>query len=112
MEGRYEKFCSSAQAAVKLAIAAEDCFKKDTPEDCRCAYGEYLRTRLRPAAEFYVQREETENLQNLWELQCFSPGLLNDLLQLAAQQQKNASYVWLLRKKQETWGFSPRQFRL
>ena len=112
MEKRYEKFLESRQAAVKLSIAAEDCFQKDITDSCRKAYEEYLRLRLRPAAELLVKAEDLERLDSLWELQCFSESMLNDLLQLSAGEHKNASYVWLLQKKQESCGFPSRDFSL
>ena len=112
MDARYEKFMESRQPAVRLSIAAEDYFRQETGEDCRRAYGEYLRLRLRPAAELLVRQEALSSLEGLWELQCFSEGLLNELLSLAAREQKNTSYVWLLRKKKDSFGFSPRTYAL
>ena len=112
MEKRYEKFRESRQPAVKLAIAAEDYFLESTSETVRRAYGDYLRLRLRPAAELLVGDEDPERLEGLWNLQCFSRGMLDDLLKLAALEHKNVSYIWLLKKKQEICGFSPRDFSL
>ena len=110
VDGKYEKFLNSKQPAVKLSIAAEDYFLPEEKEEYRRAYGDYLRSRLRPAAELLVRQEKLSSLEGLWELQCFSESLLNELLSLASREQKNASYVWLLRKKQESFGFSPRAY--
>ena len=112
MEGRFQKFLESRQAVVKLQIASEDYFLPDLPPAPRKAYEEYLRLRLRPAAEWLVRAEDPERLQKLWELQCFSEAMVNDLLSLSLAEHKNVSYVWLLRKKQETWGFPSRDFSL
>ena len=110
MDGRYEKFLNSKQPAVKLSIAAEDYFQPETDQSYRRAYGDYLRLRLRPAAELLVRQENLSSLEGLWELQCFSESLLNDLLALSSREQKNASYIWLLGKKRESFGFSPRTY--
>ena len=110
MDGRYEKFLESKQPAVKLSIAAEDYFLPETREDQRKEYENYLRIRLRPAAELLVRQEKLSSLEGLWNLQCFSESLLNELLLLSSREQKNVSYVWLLGKKRESFGFSPRTY--
>ena len=112
MEERFYKFQNSLQAGVKLSIAAEDFSLKEIPESIYSVYCEYLRQRLRPAAERMVEGEDTSRLEKLWQLQNFPEGMLNELLTVAAREQKNAAYVWLLRKKEETWGFSPRDLSL
>ena len=112
MNGRYEKFRQSRQAAVKLRIAVEDYFQEDLPEVCRSAYGTYLQQRSRPASELLIRREDTEGLQKLWDLSWFPKAQMDDLLRLAAEEHKNAAFVWLLRKKQEFCGFPPRDFSL
>ena len=112
MEHRLQKFKESLQAAVKLSIAAEDYFKSPLTEEEEQAYGPYLKQRLRPAAQLLVEREDLDRLEGLWGLEAFSQALLEELLQLAISQHKNAAYVWLLRKKQENFGFSPEEFSL
>ena len=112
MEQRFLKFQESKQAAVKLAIAAEDFYSAATPPEYLSVYCEYLRSRLRPAAELLVRQEDTDRLQKLWDLQCFPEGMLNELLKLSSREKKNASYMWLLRKKGESFGFPPRDYSL
>ena len=108
--GKYEKFLDSKQPGVKLSIAAEDYFLPETSREHRKAYGDYLRLRLRPAAELLVRQEKISSLEGLWELQCFSESLLNELLTLASREQKNTAYVWLLRKKRDSFGFTLRNY--
>ena len=81
VSGRYEKFLETRQPAVKLSIAAEDYFLPETKEECRKEYGDYLRIRLRPAAELLVRQEKLSCLDGLWDLQCF-PIFLMRLVQL------------------------------
>ena len=112
MENRLQKFKESLQASVRLSIAAEDYFKASLTAEEEKAYSAYLKQRLRPAAQLLVECEDTERLEGLWSLEAFSPALLEELLQLAISQHRNAAYVWLLRKKQESVGFAPEEFSL
>ena len=112
MEERFHKFQSSLQPAVKLSIAAEDFAQVETPAEFRKEYCKYLCLRLEPAARKFVEAEDTFRLEQLWQLQKFSESLLNELLSFAAEKQKNAAFVWLLRKKEETFGFPPRDLSL
>ena len=112
MEERFRKFEASKQAAVKLSIAAEDFFREDLPENWEKAYGAYLQQRIRPAAELLIREEDIEKLQTLCELQWFPDQQLDDFLQLACREHKLCAYVWLLKRKREKLGFSPRDFSL
>ena len=112
MENRFQKFKESLQAPVRLSIAAEDYWKEPLTAEEAKAYSEYLKQRLRPAAQLLTEREDIERLEGLWNLEAFSPDLLEELLQLAISQHRNASYVWLLKKKQENVGFLPEEFLL
>jgi len=111
LEQRYEKFTQSRQEPLRLAIALEDCWR--TPNAAhRAAYETYLRHRLRPAAAELTKREDTDGLDLLSALAPFSPALIDELIALAASGQRSAALVWLLMKKQQTHGFSPRQYLL
>ena len=111
MEERFEKFRESKQAAVKLQIALEDYFREDLPQRMRDAYGTYLKMRIRPAAEQLIREEKLDKLDRLWT-RGWIPLPLDSFLRLAAEEHKNAAFLWLLEKKQETGGFSPRDFSL
>ena len=112
MEARFRKFQESLQPAVKLQIAAEDYFKEGLSQSCREVYRNYLKSRLRPGAQLLILEEDTDRLEGLWAIEAFSGPLTEDLLQFSIENQKPAAYTWLLRKKQETWGFHPRDYRL
>ena len=110
MEKRYEKFTSSGQAAVKLDIALADWFRKDLPEPIRKTYGDYLRQRIRPAAEELIRRDDPRHLEAL--AQWIPDSQLDLLLDLAAREHKNSALVWLLNRKQKTLGFGREDFSL
>ncbi len=105
---RYQKFQESKQAAVKLDIALEDFFREE--ETHREVYGQYLRQRIRPAVEELIRREDLEKLEQLNQLGWLPP--VDDFLKLAAREKKNAAFVWLLRLKQEKYGFCEESFSL
>lgn len=109
---RFEKFRTSQQPGIKLSIAAEDYFLEELPEKYRAAYGAYLQQRIRPAVELLIQNEGTEELEKLWSLGCIPVRQMDDFLLLASRKHKNAAFAWLLQKKQESCGFSPRDFSL
>lgn len=107
---RYQKFQESKQAAVKLDIALEDFFQEEVPQAHREAYGQYLRQRIRPAVEALIRREDLERLEYFHQQGWLPP--VDDFLKLAAREQKNAAFVWLLRIKQERYGFTEENFSL
>ena len=112
METRFLKFKSSAQPAVKLAIAAEDFFRPELPEEYRQVYGRYLQQRIRPAVELLILEDDADRLEELARYGWFPEAGIDDFLQKAAREHKNSAYVWLLKRKQETRGFAPRDFSL
>ena len=111
MDARYEKFTASRQEPLRLAIALEDWLR--TPNAAhRAAYEAYLLRRLRPAAAELVRQEETQTLDALHALSPFSPALIDELVALAAKEQRSAALVWLLQQKQRSHGFTPRHYSL
>ena len=107
---RYQKFWESKQAAVKLDIALEEFFREGVPQAHRDAYGQYLRQRIRPAVEQLIRREDLEKLECFHQQGWLPP--VDDFLKLAAREQKNAAFVWLLRIKREQYGFTEESFSL
>ena len=110
MEQRYEKFRKSGQAAVKLDIALTDWFLPELPEAIRKVYGDYLRQRIRPAAEALIRRDDPEHLEAL--AQWIPDSQLDLLLELAAREHRNSALVWLLDRKRNTLGFPQEEFPL
>lgn len=109
---RFEKFCASRQAPVQLEIAMADGFREDVPEQYRREYQRYLRRRVRPFGEQLIAREDVQMLEKLENLGWLTPELMDSFLHTAAQTHKNASLAWLLRRKQETYGYRKRDFSL
>lgn len=110
MQARWQKFKESRQEPLRLAIALEDFFLPDCPTEARAGYEAYLRRRIRPAAAELVRTEDLDKLEQLssW----LTGSLVEELLQLASKEQRSASLIWLLRLKQECYGFTPPDFSL
>jgi len=110
MEERYLKFTQSRQEPLRLAIALQDYFLPVCSPEARQAYEAYLRRRIRPAASELVRAEEIDKLEQIapW----LSKELVEELLRMAAKEQRTAALVWLLRLKQEAYGFQAPEFPL
>ena len=93
---------------MKLQIAVDGFF--DENGDHRQEYGKYVHSRILPAAQLLIDREDTEKLQKLWDLGWLcSP---DDLLQYAIRKEKMAAFAWLLQYKQNTAGFCRKDLSL
>lgn len=111
-ETRYETFLQSKQPPVALQLAMEDFFAPDLPEEYRKTYGDYLHRRIRPLAEKLIEQEDLDKLEILDQLQWLTPNLVDEFAKMAKDKQKSAALVWLLTKKQETYGFKRESFEL
>lgn len=107
----YEKFCSTGQEPVKLAIALR-CYFMEQEETRRQAYGHYLRKRIRPAAEQLIEDEGVERLAYLEQQGWISEYLLEGFIKRARDRGKTASLVWLLHLKNEKYGYRDKDFSL
>ena len=112
MRERYLKFLESKQEKLRLSIALQDYFEESCPEQYTDAYGQYLRRRIRPAAERLMETEEFDKLSVLWDMGLISPQLLDSLLIESVQKGATASMVWLLQLKNEKLGFKRAEFEL
>ena len=109
---KYDKFRESQQAAVKLQIAAERFFMESEPEQRRAVYGAYLKQRIRPAMELLIRQENLQALETLYTLGWLPLGQIDDFLEMAAEAHKNSALIWLLKLKNKTLGFAPRDLSL
>lgn len=111
-EARYEAFLQSKQPPVALQLAMEDFFAPDLPEAYRKTYGEYLHKRIRPLAEKLIEQENLDKLEEIDRLGWLTPKLVDEFAKMAKDKQKSAALMWLLAKKQETYGFTKESFEL
>lgn len=109
----YQKFMSSKQAAVRLELALLGFFQSDGYTDKQHRdFGDYLRLRIRPAAEALIQRDALEQLQTLEELGWMDASVIEDSMDYAIRNQKTQAFIWLLERKNRKYGFHDRSFAL
>ena len=109
----YQKFMSSKQAAVRLELALLGFFQSDGYTDKQHRdFGDYLRLRIRPAAEALIQRDALEQLQTLEELGWMDASVIEDSMDYAIRNQKTQAFIWLLERKNRKYGFHGRSFAL
>lgn len=78
----------------------------------RSEYGRYLKNRIRPAVEKLIGDNEIEKLQVLEEKGFFGERELEGFLKTAREQNRPAVLLWLLRLKNEKYGYRDRDFSL
>lgn len=108
-----DKFLSSGQENIRLAIALERFFElhpKDSVLYFR--YREYLKKRFRPAMEKLILARETEKVKALFELAEVTPVQMDELLVLAQKYGSTECVLWLLAKKEEQFGFGGKDMEL
>lgn len=112
-EKLYDKFCTTQQEPVKLAIALR-CFfmEQEVEEEQRSAYGQYLRKRIRPAVEQLIEEEGVGQLAYLEARGWIGEELLEGFIRRARERGKTASLVWLLHLKDEKYGYTDKDFSL
>lgn len=109
----YQKFLASRQEPVRLELALQGYFlNEEIPDAQRKVFADYLRRRIRPAAEALMQREELSKLQTLEAQGWMDAALVEDCLRTAIRLKKTEAFIWLLGVKAEKYGFSDRVFDL
>lgn len=85
---------------------------QETGTERRSEYGRYLKNRIRPAVEKLIGDNEIERLQVLEEKGFFGERELEGFLKTAREQNRPAVLLWLLRLKDEKYGYRDRDFSL
>ena len=112
-EKLFQKFGSSRQEAVRLAVALRGFFLiEGLKAEQKDTFGSYIKRRIRPAAEALVELDDSEHLGELEQLGWLDEKLTDHLLQTAIRQQRSGMTVWLLQLKTREYGFHDRDFQL
>ena len=112
MEERYQKFTTSKQEPLRLAIALEGFFQEGTDSAAREAYVQYLHRRLLHAGAALIEADDTSRLAQLAAQGWFTAKQTDELIRMAREKRRTAALVWLLRWKGEQYGFHDRDFSL
>lgn len=110
----YEKFKSTGQERVKLSLALEGFFDETSGcmEDAKLAYSQYLRRRIRPAMELLIREENIQKMEQLEKNNWFGRNELESFIRTARKEQKLESLVWLMKLKDDKYGYTDRDFTL
>lgn len=109
-EAVYRRFRETKQERLRLEAALEGFFLEEAGH--REEYGAYLKNRIRPAAEKLMADSELEKLQVLEERGFFGERELEGFLKLARELERPAVLLWLMRLKDEKYGYRDRDFSL
>ncbi|MGN0978015.1 MAG: hypothetical protein ACI4PH_08175 [Faecousia sp.] len=108
----YQKFRASSQEPVRLELALQGFFLEEADETPRQEFANYLKRRIRPAAEALIKADDLPKLQTLEELGWLNANLVEDCLEMAIRLKKTQAFLWLLGVKAEKYGFPDRNFDL
>ncbi|MDO4337247.1 MAG: hypothetical protein Q4C91_04060 [Eubacteriales bacterium] len=115
----YRKFTGTKQQKLRLEAALQGFFlaeengaKAAQKEAYKEEYKSYLKTRIRPAMEALIREEETEKMEALAQFGWFGAKELETFIRSAREQGKLSALVWLLKLKQEKYGYQDKDFSL
>ena len=108
----YQKFRTSSQERVRLALALQGFFQGQIEKAYLQEFAQYLKRRIRPAAEALIKADELPKLQRLEELGWMDASIVEDCLETAIRLEKTQAFLWLLGVKAEKYGFFDRDFDL
>lgn len=109
---KLDKFRSSRQEPLRLAIALEEFFRPELESTAREIYEAYLKRRLRPAVAELIEREDLGHLEALHRLGWLGLQQVNDGIAHARREKRTASLIWLLGVKARDFGWQDRDFSL
>lgn len=108
----YQKFRTSRQERVRLELALRGFFQEETEEKHRLEYAQYLKRRIRPAAEALIGSDDLEHLQSLETLGWMDAAVVEDCLKTAIRLKKTQAFLCLLDVKAKKYGFPDKLFDL
>ena len=109
---KLDKFNTSRQEPVRLAIALEEFFCAGLPEEAGIVYEAYLKRRLRPAVAALIDREELRHLEKLRTLGWLGLQQVDDGIAHAQKEKRTAALIWLLHTKDQDYGWRDRDLTL
>ncbi len=108
VEKLLRKFRSTSSETVRLAVALRGFFLSDGGGE----YASWLNEHVRNASETLVELGDREKLAEFERRGWLDAELVEDLLHLAIGQRCSGMIVWLLRLKEQKYGYPDRDFRL
>ena len=111
-KGLHEKFSSTAQERIRLSCALEGFFEENISKSVKADYGNYLKRRIRPAMENLLLEENIPKMEILEQQGWFGRKELDSFIQIAREQERLESLVWLMLLKDQKYGYDEPDFTL
>ena len=81
-------------------------------EEKKTAYGQYLKRRIRPAMEALIMEENVGKMELLESFGWFGAEERENFICTARRERKLESLVWLMRLKDQKYGYKEKKFDL
>ena len=112
-EKLYQKFKTSGQEPVKMASALWGYFHlKGIPKQWKKEFENYLKSHVRNAVEALIEENEPEKIQVFEEAGWFGETQLEAFLKIARERQKMQALVYLMKLKNDKYGYKDHDFEL
>lgn len=112
-EKLYQKFQTTGQEPVKMATALWGYFElKEIPQKWKQEFETYLKSHVRNAVEALIEENEPEKIQVFEEAGWFGETQLEVFIKIARERQKMQALVYLMKLKNEKYGYKDHDFEL
>lgn len=108
----YQRFRSTGQDPVRLQAALDGFFASDGEEDHRQEYALYLKKRIRPAMEALIRSQQVDRMEALTEQGWYGKKELETFIRTAREEGRLQSMVWLMKQKNDRYGYEDREYSL
>ena len=109
----YRKFVQTRQEPVKMATALWGYFLAVGISDKEKAeFSAYLKPRVRNAVEVLIEEDEPEKIEILEQQGWFGEKELEDFIKTARERQKIQALVYLMKLKDEKYGYREEEWKL
>ena len=112
-EKLYQKFKTSGQEPVKMASALWGYFHLEgIPQQWKQEFENYLKSHVRNAVEALIEENEPEKIQVFEEAGWFGETQLESFLKIARERKKMQALVYLMKLKNDKYGYKDHDFEL
>lgn len=110
-EALLQKFCTASRENVRLAAALRGYYIPGCAGEAeKEQYLAYLCRRVRPTVQALMEENRVLELEDFEEKAGFTADMVDEFLQKAMELDRPEVIVWLLRRKQQRYGFRDRDF--
>lgn len=110
-EALLQKFRTASREDVRLAAALRGYYTPGCAGDGeKGQYLAYLCRRVRPTVQALMEENRVLELEDFEEKAGFTADMVDEFLQKAIELDRPEIIVWLLRRKQQRYGFRDRDF--